>query len=195
MKINKNITRVYRSLFLILILFATQTYAQEFNLNNASSDLTVFGTSNLHDWDVKAEKQSGKIVLDTGNQIKIKQLKFVVDAESLKSGKKSMDNNTYKALNTKKYKNISFDLKEVKSISDLGNNRYKVNSTGSLSIAGVTKQIPVEFTMERSANRVVLKGKKTFKMTDFGVEPPKALLGTVTTGDEVTIDFNTVLNK
>lgn len=195
MKINKNIKRVSKSLFFILLLFVTQTYSQEYKLNNASSELTVFGTSNLHDWDIKAETQSGKIIVDLTDQIQIKHLKIVVVAESLKSGKRSMDNNTYKALDTKKHKNITFDLKEVKSVSDMGNSKYKVNSTGSLRIAGVTKQIPLEFILEISANRLILNGKKSFKMTDFGVNPPKALLGTVTTGDEVTIEFNTILNK
>ena len=41
-------------------------------------------------------------------------------------------------------------------------------------------------------NKVVLKGEKTFKMTEFKIDPPKALLGTITTGDEITIKFNTI---
>src|SRR5690554_3727458 len=110
MKINKNINRISKSLFFVLLLFVTQTYSQEYNLNNATSELTVFGTSNLHDWDIKAETQSGKIIVDLNDQIQIKHLKIVVVAESLKSGKRSMDNNTYKALDTKKHKNITFDL-------------------------------------------------------------------------------------
>lgn len=195
MKTTRKISRFTKILFFALILFASQTYAQEFNLNNASSKLTVFGTSNVHDWDVKAEKQSGKIILDLTDKPQITHLKVSVVAESLKSGKGGMDKNTYKALNTEKFKNITFELKDVKSISEVGSGTYKVSGMGDLTIAGATKRTAVDFTLEVTSTRVVIKGKKKLKMTEYGVTPPKALLGTITTGDEVTIEFNTVLNK
>ena len=34
-------------------------------------------------------------------------------------------------------------------------------------------------------------GVQTIKMTDYGVTPPVALFGTLTTGDEITINFKT----
>ena len=33
-------------------------------------------------------------------------------------------------------------------------------------------------------------GEKSIKMTSYGVEPPTALLGTIKTGDDLTIKFN-----
>lgn len=32
-------------------------------------------------------------------------------------------------------------------------------------------------------------------MTDYGIKPPKAMLGTLKTGDEVEIVFNVILSK
>jgi len=192
MKTKRKIALLSKTLLFVLTLFVSQTYAQELSLNNATSELTVFGTSNLHDWDVKAEKQHGNMTLDKSDQLQIKRLQVSVEAESLKSGKSGMDKNTYKALKTKKHKNISFDMKEVKSISKLNDNRYRVSVTGNLTIAGVTKNTGLDFILEVASSQVVLKGSKSFKMTEFEVDPPKALLGTVTTGDEVKIEFKTV---
>lgn len=192
MKTTRKIALLSKTLLFALTLFVSQTYAQEYSLNNATSELTVFGTSNLHDWEVKAEKQSGKLALDRSGQLQIKLLQVSVETESLKSGKSGMDKNTYKALKTNKHKSISFDMKEVKSISKLNDNSYRVSVTGNLTIAGVTKNTGLDFIIEVASSQVILKGSKSFKMTDFGVDPPKALLGTVTTGDEVKIEFKTV---
>ena len=155
----------------------------------------VTGTSTLHDWEEVAEQKSGSITLDnTGELPKINALKFTVEAESLKSGKGAMDKNTYKALETKKYKQIVFELKSVKSVSPItaASDRYKVVATGNLTIAGSTNTIDLPFNLTIKDDRVLLEGKKPLKMTDYNIEPPKALLGTITTGNEIEVHFNTV---
>ena len=169
--------------------------AQSYQISKSEGEVMVTGTSTLHDWEETAEQKSGSIALDnTGELPKINTLKFTVEAESLKSGKGAMDKNTYKALNTKKYKQIVFSMKSVKSISPVVSvsNRYKVVATGDLTIAGSTKTIDLPFNMTINGNKVMLEGKKALKMTDYGVEPPKALLGTITTGDDIEVHFNTV---
>ena len=169
--------------------------AQNYKLNNGAGEVMVTGTSTLHDWEEVAEQKSGTITLDnTGDLPHISTLKFTVEAESLKSGKGAMDKNTYKALETKKHKQIVFELKSVKSISPVtsASNKYKVVATGNLTIAGSTNTIDLPFNMTLNNGTVLLEGKKALKMTDFNVDPPKALLGTITTGDDIEVHYNTV---
>ncbi len=169
--------------------------AQSFTLNNGEGEVSVTGTSTLHDWEEVAEQKSGSMTLEnTGELPKINSLKFTVEAESLKSGKGAMDKNTYKALETKDHKQIVFVLKGVKSISPVtsSSNKYKVVATGSLTIAGSTNTIDLPFNLTVNQGKVLLEGKKSLKMTDFNVDPPKALLGTITTGDEIEVHYNTV---
>ena len=121
----------------------------------------VTGTSTLHDWEEVAEQKSGSITLDnTGELPKINALKFTVEAESLKSGKGAMDKNTYKALETKKYKQIVFELKSVKSVSPITatSDRYKVVATGNLTIAGSTNTIDLPFNLTIKGDSVLLEG-------------------------------------
>ena len=191
----KNYFKTSVSLVMFILFTISISYSQEFNLNNQESELVVLGTSSLHDWSLKAEKQKGQLTLDQSNDMKIVALKFDVTSESLMSGKKAMDKNTFKALKTNEFKSIAFQLTEVKDISKAGNGDYNVKSVGNLTVAGTTKKVTLDFKMTVTGNRVALKGEKTFKMTEFKIDPPKALLGTITTGDEITIKFNTYLNK
>lgn len=182
--------------FLFLVLFMMNVgYSQQYNLNNKESELEVLGTSSLHDWTLKAEKQKGHITLDQSEELKILSLKIEVTSENLMSGKKAMDKNTFKALKTGEFKNINFQLLEVKDISKLSSGEYSVKSVGNLTVAGFTKKINLDFKMNVAGNKVALRGETTFKMTEFKIDPPKALLGTITTGDEIRIQFNTFLNK
>ncbi|KJD34499.1 hypothetical protein PK35_01520 [Tamlana nanhaiensis] len=192
MTLLKTIAR-YKLLACILILFVSQaTIAQQFKLNNTST-LSVLGTSSLHDWHITSKTYSGSIAFNDLNSGDLKNLNISIPAESLKSGKNAMDKNTYKALKTNKYSTITFQLTKVNGITKKSDGKYTAKTTGNLTIAGVKKSVPLEFEIDATTSNVVkLVGKKTFKMTDFNIDPPTALLGTITTGDDVTIEFNSV---
>jgi polyisoprenoid-binding protein YceI len=191
MKTLRNLT-----LLLITIFSLQQVQAQEVKVNNASSKLTIFGTSNLHDWDMKAERLSGAATfkMEDGKLKGIDKLNFVVDAESLKSGKSGMDKNAYTALKTGSHKTINYTLSRVTKVTETGNNIYTIEATGNLRIAGETKQVPITFTAKTSGNNVTLSGKVPLNMIHYKIEPPRALMGTVRTGEEITIDFEVIYN-
>lgn len=184
------------SLLLIAVFSFQQFQAQEVKVNNANSKLTIFGTSNLHDWDMKAERMTGTATfkMENGKLTGIDKLSFAVEAESLKSGKSGMDKNAYAALDSKSHKNITYTLSRVNKVTETGSNTYTIETTGNLKIAGETKQVPIKFTAKTSGNNVTLSGKVNLNMTHYKIDPPRALMGTVRTGEEITIDFEVIYN-
>lgn len=195
MKVLKSYQLILTGVFFML-LTAGNMVGQNFRMDN-SSEIIVEGTSNIHDWEMKTNSKKGgaTIIVEDGKLTGISSLQVTVPAESLDSGKGGMDKNAYKALNTKEYKNIEFKLDEVNKIESKGNNSYKVNGLATLKISGVSKQEPVEFIVNLNENKLQINGEQNINMTHYKVDPPTAMFGTITTGEELTIKFKSTFSK
>lgn len=192
----KNLFHSFKKLlpvFLLVVLPNVQ--AQEAKVVLSESKVVVFGTSNVHDWTVEAKAMNGTANYTVESNVlkAIPKLNFSVEVEQLKSGKKGMDENTYKALKSKSFKTIDYALVKVNSITASGTN-YTIETLGDLTIAGVTKRVNIIFTASLSGKKMILVGKHKIDMTSFNVEPPKALMGTIKTGKDVTVDFKVTYN-
>ncbi len=196
MNTKKNLWLVIGS-FLVMVFSANTMVGQTFNVNSGASSLKVEGTSNIHDWELSAKELQGsiKVQMEDGQLVKLDQLQFAVVAESLKSGKGGMDKNTYKALDTDKHRRITYELSSVKNLDCTSKTSCKVTTNGVLTIAGTQKNVELIFDAKVAGDKITLSGDKKIKMTDFKVDPPTAMFGTITTGDDVNIKFQTVFTK
>ena len=165
--------------------------SENLTINLQQSTIKIMGTSTLHDWTSIAEQTEANIIFNNYNDVEIEKLVLVVEVESIKNtkGHGLMDKLTRKALKSDDFPKINYVFIKAETISDQ-ENELTVKLTGNLTIAGKTNKITVLTTINKSSTNVVLKGIHKLKMTDYGVKPPKALLGTVKTGDEITIDFS-----
>jgi hypothetical protein len=62
-----------------------------------------------------------------------------------------------------------------------------------LKIAGVEREVAVTMTTKRTGDALTVTGSLDLLMTDYGVTPPKAMMGMLKTDPKVTITFETVL--
>jgi polyisoprenoid-binding protein YceI len=189
---------------MLLVLTATTS----FTLNNgnisakfrsSNLDLSISGTSSLHDWQMKSNQGKCEVVFDLGENDKItgvSGLNFTLDATTIKSEYTMMDNNTYKALKTKTNKNISFVLTSG-TVTQSDPSSYLVKVIGNLTIAGKTQKIDLAATAKYNGadKSFTINGSKKLKMTDYGVDPPTAMLGTIKTGNDITISFSSKIIK
>lgn len=151
-----------------------------------SSEVSVVGTSSIHDWESEVESVKGSATfnIENGMVTAIPEMDITIKAESIESGKSKMNSLTYEALKTNNFPNILFTLTEVKEIS--GN---KVIAAGDLMIAGVERKVSVQGIMESEGEMITITGAKKIDMTEFDIEPPTAMFGAITVGKEVNILF------
>ncbi len=183
------VSKYYIGLFISILFFTVSSLiAQNAVIIPQISVINVHGTSNVHDWDMKPNKINGDLVLTTSKQIN--SLLIKLEAKSLKSGNSIMDGKTYDAFEYKKNPNIVFQLTEG-SIVKLSNQDEDVTLTGNLTMAGQTKKINIKAVCKiTKTGDYQIKGSVPLKMSDYGMKPPTAMLGTMKTGDAVTIKFD-----
>lgn len=167
----------------------------------ASGKNLVKGTSSLHDWRMVGEKIGGTATINTSGTLAITALNLRMVSKSLKSIKEngsyydaSMDKNAYKALNADKFPEIIYTLTKTSNIKTSGNTTT-LTATGNLTIAGKTNAVTFPVKAVVNGNNITFTGSTKFKLTSFGIKPPTALLGTIKTGDDVTIEINTTYTK
>jgi len=172
----------------IIIMFQFLGFKPQtvYNIEPDKPSMTVSGTSSLHDWESSVEdfKHTADITVDGKALSKINQLEFTVVVKSIKSGHNGMDKKTYEALMESDYPEITYNL-----ISAIPANGNTVKTKGELTIAGKKRMVTMEVNYEILSSIIEFRGELTLKMSDFDISPPTALLGTIKTGDEVTIRF------
>lgn len=155
-------------------------------------NIKLSGTSNLHDWDMTATAGTSEaaFIIDNGRLISLSKMNFSLPARNLKSGHNAMDKNTYKALKTDVNPNISYVLTSA-TVTSAGGNYYKLACRGQMTIAGKTNPTDLAATgIYNPADRsLTVSGTQKMKMTDFNVNPPRALLGTLKTGNDISIAY------
>lgn len=181
-------------IFILGILFPVPLISQN-TYTLKSYNVVVAGTSNLHDWTADVGKASGtfKLKVDNGKIVSIQSVDLKVDAQSLVGSKGSIMNSKIKdALKSKKNPFITFRSTNITVNGNSGIGRIVAN--GVLNIAGTSQNISIEVTGKILPNGdVEFSGTKKLKMTDYNVEPPKAMLGALTTANDVTLTFKVVL--
>lgn len=177
---------------LVVLITANRLQAQNQYLLESDHKITIEGTSNLHDWVEVAQIASGDgaVLWNQDASFTIQKLFLKVSVKSIKSDKGSiMDSKTYDALKGDAHPYITFKMVSIKSLTKTATG-YSVKVNGDLTIAGVTKNVDINGTVAvKEKGKLYIETSKAIKMTDFGIEPPTAMMGAMKVGDDITIKF------
>ncbi|MCA1745369.1 MAG: YceI family protein [Bacteroidales bacterium] len=181
----------------ILLLLASSLFmvahGQSIKVVPSESKISVEGTSTIHDWEMSTSAINGSASFSKeGDHLEITGTKITLKATDLKSDNSGLDDKAHEALKAKKQPSITFTQTDKVSVKTNGNT-FTGTVRGNLTIAGETKAVSIPISGNTAQNKLKVNGKVSLKMTQFGMEPPRAMLGTIRAGDEITVNFEVVL--
>ncbi len=181
---------------LVLALAALAASAEKFLGTPTGSIVRIEGTSTLHAWEMESPSIHGQISAPTpDNWNAPAHAVITIPVASIKSEHTKMDKLMADAMNAKTYPEIKFEMTSATPRS-ANANAFVLETKGKLTIAGVTREVAFDVQGSRNADgKYTLAGQTPIKMTQYGIKPPTAMMGTIKTGDEVKVTFRWIVEK
>jgi len=163
--------------------------------------ITIAGTSNVHDYtatttaarltrvNLAAPASGATIWEEIVKPGALEAFEVTVAATTLSSPREGVDKNMYKALKTTRHPDIVFRLSRLAPGTATG----AFKAIGLMTVAGVEREITFDIKTTQRDSTLAVMGEARLLMTDFGIAPPKALLGMLKTDPKVTVTFETLL--
>jgi hypothetical protein len=187
--------------YIILCAFAAMPVRAVINLSPevGNADVKVLGTSNLHNWSMEDKNVACSVQFIYGSgknlPVSLAVFTFAFPVHNLKSESSGMDTKAYDAMKAKTQGNIAFAASSSKIIPGT-NDQFTVHSSGNLTIAGITKAVALTAACSVKADgTITCAGTYGLQMSDYQIKPPTYMLGTLRTGNKLTIDFSMTVRK
>ena len=169
-------------------------------LRLVSSQVSLAGTSNIHAYTASTRaarltrlqlsgSTAGAAWDDVLKPGAIEAFEIAVPAATLSSAKDGLDKNMHKALKVTEHADITFRLLRLETGA-----AEAIRAVGVLRIAGVDREVALDLKAVRTATTLTVTGAFDLLMTDFGITPPKAMLGMLKTDPKVTVTVETVFS-
>ncbi|MEO5568283.1 MAG: YceI family protein [Gemmatimonadaceae bacterium] len=158
-----------------------------------TSRLWIEGTSNVHDWKCNAATIDAKIDIDEAGLAAastklVRKASIRIPVADLKCGNGKMDDNLRKALSAGTHPDITYTLSTVEAQPGESKDEFILHTVGALVIMGTEKSVTMDLIATRLADGTIkATGTMPVTMTAYGVKPPKAMFGTIKTGDKVKV--------
>ncbi len=193
----------------LIIRSALTAHAVDSLTLNPGSHIYLSGTSTLHPYaststltqivavltsvhGAEVAAPASAVLTDIARRAPFQKFEVTIPIKGLKSGESGLDKNLYKAMKASDVPEIRFTLTHYEAIPSASEAIFPFKVTGELSIAGVQKEINLTGTAQPSPDALTMDGQYELLMSDYGIKPPKLLLGAIKVADPVVIHFHLI---
>lgn len=187
------------SLSLLLSLFLTIQTAPAQSVTFTVQDgheMKIDGTSNVRDWDANVNVINGELTLnefDIANFTELtpdhfQTLTLRMPVKDIKSDSGRLTSNMQEYLKKDEHPNITFTLNSIENI-EVNGSSATITANGTIGVAGVEKSTTMTVNASLNGETITFSGEQDLLMTDFGIEPPTAVFGSIRARDEIKIIY------
>jgi polyisoprenoid-binding protein YceI len=179
-----------------LLVFLGGVAAADRYTPTTGSFVRIEGTSSLHDWKMEGTTINGNVtappIEQWTNATPPSEASVSIPVASIKSEHAKMDKLMAEALKAGANPMIRYELTNA-ALSQPGA-AFVLNTRGKLTIAGVARDVAMQIAGTRDSNGTyTLTGQLPIRMSDYGIKPPTAMMGTIKTGNDVKVTFRWVV--
>lgn len=174
-----------------LMLVGTLSAQAQLTLTEESR-FWIDGTSSVNSFTCESRAADGYGVLAGRNDVSQAKVEVVLPVVSFDCGRQRMNEDFYNALEMKQHPTIRYLLDTAEVITSQSD-RYTLRTTGRLTIAGEQQSVVLDVQAQRlPGGRFRAEGSKAMRMSDFGIEPPTAMLGLIKAHDRIVVRFDLI---
>ncbi|OFW21046.1 MAG: hypothetical protein A3H97_04765 [Acidobacteria bacterium RIFCSPLOWO2_02_FULL_65_29] len=158
-------------------------------------EFTVTGTSTIRGWTCSVSgvaavtPGAGSSVPAPGFATGVQAVTMTVPVKAFKCPNDEMTQHLFEAMKADKFSEIVYRLEKYEVSA------RQTQTTGTLTMTGVTQPISLPITLTASAQGVQIEGNTRLDMTKFGVEPPVVMLGLLKVGPQIRIEFKGIVAR
>ncbi len=188
------------TLFLSLFLNIDFTIAQnqDINLNlQPDHEMKIDGDANVRSWDAEVKTINADFVMKEFDRSDLSSLtsdhfetmKLTIPVDDIESDSGRLTRNLQGYLKNDEHPNITFTLNRINDV-EVNGNSATINAEGVINAAGVDYNTTMTVNATFNGDSVTFTGEQDLLMTDFNIDPPTAIMGTVRARDEIRIPFS-----
>jgi len=193
------------TLYILIMLPWSMGYlatTQRIEFHSVSS-LSISGSSNVNTFSCLCEQplqpmQIG-LTVQPGDQLaRFKGAVLELKSRALDCGHKGMNKDMYQTLEADQHPTIDIKLEAVRYqpgySPEFCSEWVTMLASANLTVAGRTKRVHLQIQGKQTGeDQYRFRSQLPIQMTDFGIEPPTALLGLVKVDNEITIHLDLTL--
>jgi len=161
----------------------------------SGSRVWVSGTSTTRSWRCESTQVTGSVRAST---VAVGELRSVPGAEltipvaTLDCRNGTMNSHMRNALKAAENPQIRLRATSIQ-VTPSGDAAGAARINGELTIAGSTRPVSIDGTVQSENGQLRVRGSRQLDMTEYGMRPPSLMMGTMKVRPAVTVGFDVVL--
>ena len=166
----------------------------------SESRIWVTGTSTVRGYECAAGVVNATVAAAAGaeaallaGQKAVTAVTVTIPSAELDCDNGTMNEHMHKAINVSEHEQIRFRLASYELTPGAAATTARL--TGTLELNGVSKQISLDANVSDAGGAVKVSGTHQLLMSEYGVRPPRLMLGTLKVHDPVVVHFDLLLKS